>query len=361
MNLLPFQFLVLHLVLAPTAQGGDTNPRYPPPADVKAAFHKLLDRPRVEADLQLKSSEDKAGYEVLTGSFASEKKPNGQVERVPVLIVKPVGLKGAKDKAPAVICLHGTGGNKEGQLALMRELAKSGIIGVAIDARYHGARSGGAKGSAAYLEAITRAWRTKPAEPMEHPFYYDTVYDLWRTVDVLESLPWVDAKNLGMIGFSMGGIETWLAASADERIKVTVPAIGMQSFRWSLDNDKWQGRANTIKAAHVAAARDLGEPEVNAKVCKALWGKVIPGILDQFDGPSMVRLFAGRYLLILNGENDPNCPLGGAKLAFAEAEKAFKEAGTPERLRVMVAAGVGHSVTAEQRKVALEWLVKYLK
>ena len=88
-----------------------------------------------------------------------------------------------------------------------------------------------------------------------------------------------------MIGFSMGGIETWLAAAVDERIKVAVPAIGVQSFRWSLENDKWQGRANTIKRRPRAAAKDLGEPMVNQKVCRELWSKVIPGILDQLRLP----------------------------------------------------------------------------
>jgi hypothetical protein len=57
----------------------------------------------------------------------------------------------------------------------------------------------------------------------------------------------------------MGGIETWLAGSVDERVAVLVPMIGVQSFRWSLENDKWEGRANTIKGAHEAAAKDLGE------------------------------------------------------------------------------------------------------
>ncbi|MGG7380882.1 hypothetical protein ACQ7B2_19800, partial [Escherichia coli] len=68
----------------------------------------------------------------------------------------------------------------------------------------------------------------------------------------------------------------------------------------SLDNGKWQGRANTIKAAHEAAAKDLGKDKVDAEVCKALWSKVIPGILDQFDCPSMLRLAAGRPMIILN-------------------------------------------------------------
>src|SRR5207253_978565 len=134
-------------------------------------------------------------------------------------------------------------------------------------------------------EAITRAWRSKPGAEHEYPFYYDTCWDLWRLVDYLETRQDIDLKNLGMIGFSMGGIEAWLAASVDERIKVTVPAIAMQSFRWSLENERWQGRANTIRAAHQAAAADLGEKQVNQQVCRALWKKVIPGILDEFDCP----------------------------------------------------------------------------
>jgi fermentation-respiration switch protein FrsA (DUF1100 family) len=59
----------------------------------------------------------------------------------------------------------------------------------------------------------------------------------------------------------------------------------------------------------------------------------------------MLRLFADRPLLILNGERDPNCPIEGAEVAFAAAETAFKGAGTPDRLRVMVAKGAGHTVT----------------
>src|SRR5262249_39474624 len=96
------------------------------------------------------------------------------------------------------------------------------------------------------------------------------------------------------------------------------------------------------------------------KVCRALWNKVIPGILGEFDCPSMLRLFSGRSLLILNGSTDPNCPFGGAKIAIASAERAFHEAGADDRLRVIVAP-VGHTVTAEQRAAALEWFQRWLK
>lgn len=335
------------------------EPNYPPPAEVRAAFLKQLDRPKVPLDVKaIENRLDPNGLLTEKLTFASEKKADGTIERVPVLIVRP-GTGGGK--RPAVIVLHGTGGSKEGMRPLLIEFAKLGMVGVAIDARYHGDRSGGARGAAAYNQAIARAWRTKPGEPQEHPFYFDTVWDLWRAIDFLETQPEIDAKKIGMIGFSMGGIETWLAASVDRRIAVAVPAIGVQSFRWSLEHDRWQGRANTIKVAHAAAAEDLGEPKVNQRVCRELWNKVIPGMLDRFDCPSMLRLFAGRPLLILNGEKDPNCPIEGAKLAFQEAEKAFAAANCPEKLKIMVAEGVGHTVTKEQAAEAMKWFEKWLK
>jgi dienelactone hydrolase len=350
--------VLLAALAAPAVRAEDPKPTYPPPAEVRAAFHKLLDRPAVPLNAKTEETKTEGGLVVERLSFASEKKADGKEERVPVLLVKPEKTTG---KLPAVIVLHGTGGNKEGQKGFMVELAKRGIIGVAVDARYHGERAGGKKGAAAYNEAIAQAWRTKKGEAQEHSFYFDTAYDLWKTVDYLKTRDDVDGDRLGMIGFSMGGIETWLAASVDERVKAIVPAIGVQSFRWSLDNDRWQARANTIKAAHEAAAKDLGEDKVNQKVCRELWNKVIPGILDQFDCPSMLRLCAGRPLLILNGEEDPNCPIEGARLAVASAEKAYKDAGAADKLKVMVAAGVKHAVTPEQRQAALDWFEKWLK
>jgi len=141
---------------------------------------------------------------------------------------------------------------------------------------------------------------------------------------------------------------------------VAVPAIAVQSFHWSLENGQWQGRARTIEAAHRAAAMDLGETAVNSRVCRELWNKVIPGMLDQFDCPSMLRLFADRPLLILNGELDPNCPLGGAKVAFESAEHAYRAAGADNRLKIMVAHGTAHAVTDEQHKEALAWFSRWL-
>jgi hypothetical protein len=65
--------------------------------------------------------------------------------------------------------------------------------------------------------------------------------------------------------------------------------------------------------------------------------------------------------LIVNGELDGNCPIEGAKLAFAAAEEAYGKAGAADRLKILVAPGVGHAVTKEQRAAALAWFEKWLK
>lgn len=334
-----------------------------PPEKAKDAFLKLLDRPKVPADEKSEGDPvEKNGLVYYKWSFVSEKKADGTIERVPALTVAPAGKK---DKTlPVMIVLHGTGGNKEGVQSWLEDFARQGVVGIAIDARYHGARSGGKKGSAAYVEAITKAWQTPAGKPMEHPFYYDTVWDLWRLVDLLETTPDGKPRPIGMLGISMGGIQTWLAASVDNRVAVAAPLIGVQSFQWSLENDKWQGRANTIKGTHLAAAKDLGEPAVNKRVCRELWSKVIPGILDDFDCPNLLPLFAmgtPRMLFIANGDKDGNCPIEGTKIAITAVENAYAKAGAKEKLVVRVNAGVGHKVTDDDRKAAIEFCVKGLK
>jgi len=327
-----------------------------PPQETRQAFLKMLDRPKVVLDTKVVSEKEVKGFTEQKLTIATEKKSDGTMERMPALILKPSSAKG---KIPAVIMLHGTGGSKEQMRPWLEEFAGRGWLAVAIDARYHGDRANGKKGSDAYNEAITKAWRTPKEQPQEHPFYYDTVWDLWRLVDYLNTRPDVDVKNIAMVGISMGGIQTWLAASVDERVKVIIPLIGVQSFRWSLDNNRWHARAKTIQKVHEAAANDIGEKEVNAKVCEVLWNKLIPGILGDFDCPNMLKLCAPRPLLILNGEKDPNCPIEGARIAFASADMAY--AKTPNMLKHIEAAGVAHSVPDEFKKETFAWLERWLK
>ena len=332
--------------------GFKSHPQIFPVDQVRRDFKALLARPTVAANpsFQLLVADS---ILVERGFFYSE-----ATEKVPVLIYRQVS--NARKKLPVIICLHGTGGSKEGMKDLLDRFAKSGFMAVSIDGRYHGERAKSVGGENDYVKAIISAWQNNDRESQQHPFFFDTVYDLWRLVDYLLTRPDVDRNRIGMMGISKGGIETWMAAAVDTRIKVAVPVIAVQSFKWSLENDRWQGRARTIWGAHLQAAKDLGDTEVNKKNVQALWSKLLPGITGEFDCPSMIRLFAPRPLLLLNTENDQNCPLPGAQLAFDAATKSYQAANALDKLKIDVAPNEPHRFTPKHVELAIEWIRKWL-
>jgi dienelactone hydrolase len=327
------------------------------PADSRAAFLKLLDRPRVPLASEV-SAPTEAKEENITQiafSFAADAE-----QRVPGILVKSsVQPANSSKRRAVVIALHGTGGTKESQLPLLTELAQLGFIAVAIDGRYHGARTKAGKGSAEYSEAILEAYRTGPDG--EHPFFFDTAWDVMRLIDFLETREDVDASRIGLIGFSKGGIETYLAAAADPRVAVAVPCIGVQSFGWAIDHDAWQSRISTIQSAFDTAASDSSVAQPGPAFVRAFYDRVAPGIYAQFDGPVMLPLIAPRPLLSINGETDDRTPLPGLEQCAAAARAAYKGLGAEDKFVLHIQPKTGHKVTPEAMQLAREWLVRWLK
>lgn len=313
---------------------------------VRAAFLKRIDRPRVPLSPTEEESSLTGDSLRINFTFATEK---GQ--RVPGILIRP----DAAARRPTVIALHGTGGNKEGQLPLLKRLAARGFTAIAIDGRYHGARSKAGTGSADYSDAIYRAFRTR----QEHPFLYDTVWDLLRLIDYLETRPDVDPKRIGMIGFSKGGMETYLAAAVDPRVAVAVSCIGVQSFRWALDHDAWQSRASTFQKAVDAAARDSGQAKVDAAFIRAFYDRVAPGVYSEFDGPVMLPLIAPRPLLAINGDSDPRTPIPGLMQCAAAAQNAYATQGAADRFVLHIQKNTAHRVRPEALALAIDWFGKY--
>jgi fermentation-respiration switch protein FrsA (DUF1100 family) len=234
-------------------------------------------------------------------------------------------------------------------------------MAVSMDARYHGARiAGGAHGKKEYEAAIIRAWQTKTDDKQDYPFYYDTAGDTYHLVDYLCQRPDVDSSRIGMTGISMGGIETYMEAAVDKRVKVAVPVIAAQSFKWSLENNRWKGRVATIQEAHSEVARALGDSSVNPKNITALWNKVVPGITGEFDCPSLIRALAPRPLLLLSAESDQNCPLPGAKIAFDAAREAYATSGASDKLKIDVAPNEPHRFTPAHLEQLIAWFEKWL-
>jgi fermentation-respiration switch protein FrsA (DUF1100 family) len=170
----------------------------------------------------------------------------------------------------------------------------------------------------------------------------------------------VDAARIGLIGFSKGGMEGYLAAAADPRIGVVVPCIGVQSFKWALDHESWRSRVDTFKPAIEAAARDEGQV-VNAAFVRRFYDRVVPGIYGPFDGPAMLPLIAPRPLLVINGDADPRTPLPGVNECLAAARTAYRAADAEAKLQVILQLQTGHQVTVEARQAAMDWFVKWLR
>jgi len=316
----------------------------------RAAFLALIDRPRVALNPVVAKRAAIDGMVEERLRFSSEA---GQ--DVPTLLVKRDGRAGRR---PAVIVLHGTGGSKDGHGPRLKELAMRGFVAVAIDARYHGERAARPADGALppYQDAILRAFR----EGREHPFLYDTVWDVMRLVDYLQTRDDVDASRVGLMGISKGGMETYLAAAVDPRIAAAVPMLGVQSFRWALEHAAWDSRAWTLRPALEAAARDAGG-DIGAQFMKKFYDRVAPGLYGRFDGPAMLPLIAPRPLLVINGDSDPRTPVAGVRECMAAAERAYASQGVPERLVLHLQQDAGHQVTPTGERAALEWFERWLR
>jgi len=333
--------LALFVFLAPAAMNAATDPR--------ADFLKLIDRPRVALAPEIAATPSTDGLAHFAFSYAADAE-----DRVPGLIVKPANSTGRR---PVVIALHGTGGKKEDEIAFMSDLARAGFVAVAIDGRYHGARTKSAKRSEGYVDAILRTFRGGP----EHPFFYDTVWDVMRLVDYLETRDDVDPKRIGLFGISKGGIETYLTAAVDLRIAAAVPCIAVESFRWAAENNSWQSRIGTVQAAFDAAAKDSGVDQPGGDFVHTFYSRVAPGLDREFDGPAMVPLIAPRPLLAINGEIDPRTPRPGLDICADAARAAYQAAGVAEKFTLLIEPHTAHKVLPESLVTAREWFVRWLK
>lgn len=315
----------------------------------RTEFLKLIDRPRVPLAPEVKELGETDGLSQSHFTFAADAE-----QRVPGILVKQAKTAGRR---PMVVVLHGTGGNKDGELPVLKELARRGFIGVAIDGRYHGERTKAGTGATEYSGAILRAYLSG----REHPFLYDTVWDALRLIDYLETRADVDTNRIGLIGFSKGGMETYLAAAVDQRVAVAVPCIAVQSFRWALENNAWQSRVGTFQAALNGAAKDAGVTEINAGFVQKFYDRVVPGIYSQFDGPEMLPLIAPRPLLVINGDSDARTPLPGVMECAERARKAYAALRAEDKFQLLIQEKTGHAVTPAARQTGMAWLVKWLK
>lgn len=172
---------------------------------------------------------------------------------------------------PAVLNMHGhwlQGKIAERVQARGHILAKNGIVTLTVDAAGVGERA-----------SQERTWKYHGAAPGAQLYLFGDsllglqVRDNLRAVDVLQSLPFVNAQKIGATGASGGGNQTMWLAALDERIQAAVPVVSVGSF------EAYVTRCNCI--------------------CETL-----PGGLPLTEEWGLLGIMAPRPLLILNALHD---------------------------------------------------------
>ena len=291
---------------------------------------------------------------------------DGPQETVPMSVMRNPEQSGAP--RPAVLFMHATGFCRASLWEWMQSMvAQAGIVAVAVDARYHGQR-GVTRGRLSritsrqrygYNDALVDAWRLG-GERAGYPFLLDNVAEVPFVLDWISEQSFVDPARIGMTGISLGGMHTWLAMVADDRIAVGAPLIGVQDFGWALENGRYHGRVASIPAVFDAARADLGEEAVTAEVVRRVWDRILPGLLDGYDAAMSLPELCPRPFLIVNGFLDPRCPAGGLAAPVAAAGRRYAARGVEDNFAVSFEDGVGHAVTRSMYGKATAWLLAHL-
>ncbi|KAK8465547.1 hypothetical protein PHAVU_009G107301 [Phaseolus vulgaris] len=237
--------------------------------------------------------------------------------RVSVLILK-LKLKESETqrKRPAVVFLHGINKDKESLRPLLKAYASRGYVAISVDTSHHGER---AVTTDSFKDALIFSWRLATTLPL-----YETVWDLKVLADYLTKREDIDPSRIGITGISLGGMYAWLGAFYDTRYAVVVPIIGVQVFRWVVDNNKWNEENHAMKFLFEVARHNLGKDVINKEVVEKAMNRIAPGLLYHFDSPKTIPAIAPRPLLIINGAEDPCCPIASLEVPRKKATEAYE-------------------------------------
>ncbi len=224
---------------------------------------------------------------------------------------------------PCVIIMHGYGGDKNGLQMLAPAFAMRGISTLAIDAEYHGDRK---QPGSDILS--THIYRNRDA-------FVQTVIDLRRAIDFLQSRPEIDGKRIGYIGLSMGGILGGILAGVDERVQAPILVVAGGDWGYLFSNSQ-----------HPTAVQLR---EKNPELFKN--PQKINEVVGPIDPVNWVARIAPRPLLMINGKDDPIVPKECTERLFAAAKE-------PKEI-VWLEGGHMPQPDAVLRKVD-EWLTKHL-
>ena len=167
------------------------------------------------------------------------------------------------------------------------------------------------------------------------------IWNNMRAIDLLVSLPEVDGERIGCIGHSLGGHNTMFTAVFDTRIKACVSNCGFTSFP-KYYGGKLKGWTSDRYMPLIASKYELKPEKV------------------PFDFPEVVAALAPRAFLASSPLHDANFEVSGVRDCIAAASPVYELLGAKEKLAANY-PDCKHDFPPEVRKVAYEWLDRWLK
>ena len=287
---------------------------------------------RCPLDAKIEEEVDAGKYVRRLVTYASE--PGS---RVPAYLCIPKDVLAGKRTARGILCLHGT----------------DNVVG-------HGTVVGlGTRPNRSYAaELAERGFVTlAPNYPMLAKYQPDiaqlgwesgtlkAVWDNIRGLDYLESLPFVEGKEFGTIGHSLGGHNSVYTAVFEPRLVAVVSSCGLDSYLdyYNGDEKNWFPERGWCQTRYMRKLADYR------------------GRLEEipFDFHEMIGALAPRHVLIIAPTTDSNFKADSVDRVAAAAMPIFKLFGHPERLRVLHPE-CGHDFPAEMRKEAYRLFEKVL-
>ncbi|EPR67301.1 dienelactone hydrolase family protein [Cyclobacterium qasimii] len=230
---------------------------------------------------------------------------------------------------PAVINMHGhwsEGKAAENIQSVAHSLAKSGYVCLSMDAfgagerstehmdfEYHGSNLGA---------SLMNVGETLLGVQ---------VIDNMRAVDLLLTLPYVDAENIGATGASGGGNQTMWFAAIDERVKAAMPVVSVGTF----------------------------ESAVMGSNCVC---ELIPNGLSFTESSGILALYAPRALKMCNHNKDSNATFFPEEMlrSYHNAKPIFQQYGVEENIDYELFDLV-HGYWPEDREAMLGWFDLHLR
>jgi dienelactone hydrolase len=281
---------------------------------------------RVPLDIQVEKEEETPHYVRRKISFAVE--PG---DRVPAWLLIPKDLK---PPAAAMLCLHQTVNIGKDELAALggrenrwfaHELADRGFVCLVPDYPSFGEypydfKTQGAHYASGSMKAI---WNNV------------------RALDVLESLPEVDADRIGCLGHSLGGHNSLFTAAFDQRIRAVVTSCGFTAFHHYYGGDL----KGWTSDRYMPRIRDVYQNDPDR----------VP-----FDFYEVLAATAPRGIFVCAPLHDSNFENDGVKKVVDKVSQVYELLGARDRL-VAEYPDAGHDFPDKEREQAYAWLKEMLK